>query len=113
MSVALSSSFSETYHRVSPTLLTSEDLSSRSELALSSRPVRAEPTTAEHAASATGSDPQVSARSVTPTPISFDALNGDPIPLKGCVLLNRHAFMVRNMASPKDKRRGLVWSREE
>ena len=38
--------------------------------------VRAEPTTAVHTASITGSDPQTIAKSATPTTISFDALSG-------------------------------------
>ena len=54
---------------------TSEDLPSRSEPASSSRPLRTERTVAVHTASTTGSDPQASARSVTPIPISFDALS--------------------------------------
>ena len=63
--------------------------------------------------STTGSDPHMSARSVTPIPISFDALREDPVPLKGCALWNRRAFMVRIMACAKDKRWERVWSRDE
>ena len=56
-------------------LHTSEDLSSRTERLRQVRGlVRAEPTTAVHTASITGSDPQVSAKSVPPIPISFDVL---------------------------------------
>ena len=44
--------------------------------------MRAEPTTAVHTASTTGSDPQASARSATPMPTSFDALSEEPTPLK-------------------------------
>ena len=78
----MASTASENDYRVSPTNHTSEGLSSRSELASSTRPVRDEPTTTEHTPSITGSDPQVSARSVTPIPLSFDALSEDPTPLK-------------------------------
>ena len=78
----------------------------------STRPLRAEPTTAVHTAYITGFDPQASARSVTPKQISFGALSEDAIPLKGCVLWNRRAFMVIVMASAKDRRKGRVWSRE-
>ena len=39
-----------------------------------------------------GSDPHLSARSVTPIPISVDALGEDPIPIKGCLLWNRRAL---------------------
>ena len=46
--------FSQNDHRVSPVWRTSEGLSSRSEPVLWTRPVRAEPTTAVHAASKTG-----------------------------------------------------------
>ena len=87
-------------------------MSSRSQPASSTRPVRAEPTTAVHTASVAGSDPQVSARSVAPIPIPFGALSQDPIPLKGR-LWNRRAFKVRIMAGTKDERRRRVWSREE
>ena len=34
------------------------------------------------------------------------------MPREGCVLLFRRAFVVRVMASAKDKRRGRVWSRD-
>ena len=37
--------------------------------------------------------------------ISNEALSEDPIPLEGCVLWNRRAFMVRFMASASVKRR--------
>ena len=104
----LSSSCSEKDCRVSPTSHTSEDLSLRSGPASSTR-VRTEPTTA----SITGSDFQIGGKLVTAIPISFGALSEDPFPLKGCVLWKRRAFMVRVMASAKDKRRGRVWSREE
>ena len=63
----------ENDYRASPTQHTSEDLSSRAEPASSSRPVRAEPTTAVHIASTTGSGPHVSVRSVTPMSTPFDA----------------------------------------
>ena len=46
-------------------------------------------------------------------PISFDALSEEPIPLKGCVLWKRRAFMVRITASAKDNSGKWVWSREE
>ena len=56
-----------------------------------------------------GSDPQVGAKSITPIPISFDALSTDPILLKGCVLWNRCAFIVRTMVCARDNRRtGVV-----
>ena len=102
-----SSPFSENGDRVSPPWHASEDSSSRLEPASSTRPVRAEPTTAVHTASTTGSDPQVSARPVISIPLSFDALSKEPIPLKGCVLWSRDAFTVRLMASAKDKWRML------
>ena len=59
----------------------------------------AEPATAVFFASITGSRSQIGAKSVTPIPISFDALSEDPVPLKGCVLWNQSGFMVRIMAS--------------
>ena len=63
-----------------------------------------EPTTAVHTASITGSDPQMTASSETPIPISSDALSEDVMSLKACVLSNRRAFMGRIMISAKDKR---------
>ena len=51
-----------------------------------------------------------SARSVTPTPISFDALS-KKIPLKGCVLWKSSCVHGENHASAIDKRGGRVWSR--
>ena len=72
---------------------------------------KAGPTTAVYPASITGSG--IGVRSVTPMQISFDASRKNPIPLKGCVLWNRRAFMVRTMASAKDKWRGRTWSRED
>ena len=47
---------------------------------------------------------KVSVKSVTPIPISFDALTKDPVPITGCVVWNRRAVMVRTMASANDKR---------
>ena len=44
---------------------------------------------------------------------SSEALSEDPTPLKGRVRWNRRAFMVRIMASAKDKRRGSVWCRKD
>ena len=89
---------------------TLEDLSLRPEPASSSRPAQAEPTTAARTASIVDSDPQTCARSTTLIPVSFDTLRDDPIPLKRCVLWNLRAFMVRTMASAKEKRRGRVKS---
>ena len=63
-----------------------------------------------YSASITGSDSQIGAKSVTPMPISFDALREDPVPLRGCVLWNRRAFMVGIMARAKDERAGRVRS---
>ena len=74
-----------------------QDLTVGQESASSSRPAQAETNIAACTTSTTGSDPQISARSITPIPISFDALSADPIPLKRCVLWNRRR----------------VWSREE
>ena len=111
--------FSEKDFRVTTTKHTSEDLTLWPELASNPRQAQAEPTTVACTASIIDSDPQMCAKSATPTPISFDALiEQSPIPPKGCVLWNRHAFMVRtmassSMASAKDKRGGRVWSREE
>ena len=47
-----------------------------------------------------------SATSATPIPISFDALSEDPIPLKGCVLWNRRAFIVRIRQTRETHREG-------
>ena len=104
----------KTNHRVSPTEHTSENLTVGPESSSSSRPAQVEPTIFYIAPRSTiDSDAQTCAWSVTPIPISFDALSEDPILLKGCVIWNRRAFMVRIMASAKDNRRRRVWSREE
>ena len=48
-----------------------------------------------------------------PQHYSFDAVGQEPTSLKGCVLWNRRAFMVRSMASAKDNWSGRAWSCEE
>ena len=75
--------------------------------------MRPEPSTAVNTVSIIDSEPQARARSVTPTAISSDALSEEPIFLKECVLRNRHAFMLRTMASAKANGMARAWSREE
>ena len=102
--------FFKSDYRVSPTYHTSEDLSSQAQPA-ANRQEQPEPTTTENTASITGSDSPRGA--VTPILLSLDALSEDPIPLKGCVLWNRRAFMVRIVVSAEDKLGRPAWSREK
>ena len=102
--------FTKNDYRVSPTSHTSEEQSLQSEPA-SQTQGQSERTTAINPASITAAETR--GRSAISIPISFDSLTEDPVPLKRCVLWNRRAFMVRTMASAKDKRGGREWSREE
>ena len=69
------SSFFESDYRLSPTWHTSEDLSLQSEPA-SHTHGQAEPTTVVYPAPITVSE--IGVRSVTPIPMSFDALSEEP-----------------------------------
>ena len=82
-------------------------LSSRSGPA-SSTQEQAEPTTEVYTASITCSDSQQAQGQQHPYQYHFDVLSEESIPLKGCVLWNLRAFMMRRMASEKDKR-AVFW----